>query len=201
MKLLVDQVVNVEALVDLLDRRQPALLEAIRERHAAYKNMLQPGKMLGAVEDPKGRMLADLLATTVGVAKQESSITYQTVSRRLKTSARLRLGSSIVSATSSGGLIAALMHGTPSQALVAGVLAFVASAFMLVAQYVEEFAGGKDSIRAMRDRVVTHIAESAEVECELKLMEIHGNFDGAVPLIRRLNALVASLRQVQLAVS
>lgn len=195
-----NQVLNIQAVVDLLDRRAPAVLNEIRDKHHQYQEILRPGKMLGEPEQAEDHLVADLLSSTVGLAKQESELTYQLVSRRMKTSARFRLVSSIVSATSSGGLIAVLLHGRPEQALIAATLAFASSGFLLVAQYVEDYAGGKDSLRTTRDRVVSFMAEAVQIEGELRIMQVRGAFDEAVPLIRKLNTLVASVRQVQLAI-
>lgn len=191
---------KVQAIVDLLGRRQPELLSQIRSSHPTYSGILQPGKVLGSECPAKNHLLVDLVVATIGLAKKECTDTYQLVSNRLRVSSRLRLGSGIVSSTSSGGLITALMQGASEVALVAGVLTFLASGFILVAQYLEDYSGGDGSLKTMRDRVVDSISEAAEIEGEVRIMELRNDFVEVEPLVRKLNSLIASVRQVQLKV-
>ncbi|WP_256819022.1 hypothetical protein [Pseudomonas putida] len=116
-------------------------------------------------------------------------------------SARLRLAGAVVSSLSSGGIIAALTQGSTRTALVSGCIAFGSSCFTLVAQYIEDYAGGQQSLKDLRERVATHNTCIWEVEAELKLMAALNEFSGIEELVRKLNVAVAAIRQAQLAAS
>lgn len=193
--------VVIHPIVDLLGRRRPEILKEIQAKYPSYAEMLRPGKMLGTSNHSQASLLIELAFSTIGIAKQECNDTYQLVARRLRSSARLRFGGAIVSSASSGGLVAALIQEATQIAIIVGALAFLSSGFTLVAQYIEEYAGGQNSLREMRDRLVRHVAESGEIEAELRLMEIRGAFEDIESLIRKLNALIASVRQIQMAVN
>lgn len=93
------------------------------------------------------------------------------------------------------------MQESPGIALVTGVLALMSSIFALIAQYKEEYAGGKNSLREMRDRVAQCVADSAEVEGEIGLIIATGDSEGIELQIRKLNSVIASTRQIQIAIT
>jgi hypothetical protein len=192
---------SFQAIVDLLNRRKPELLSQLREKYPSEADVLQPGKLLGVDAGTQNEMLRDLAEATIRIAKQECEEVFQLVSRRLRTSSRLRFAGAVISSASSGGLVAALTQGAPRIALATGTLAFISSCFTLIAQYVEDYAGGQNSLRELRERVMGHVAAATEVEAELKLMNIRGDFVGLENAIRKLNLAIATMRQIQLAVS
>ncbi|WP_206047038.1 hypothetical protein, partial [Noviherbaspirillum denitrificans] len=96
---------QLQALVDLLARREPDVLEQMRRRYPEQARLLHPGKMLGTGAPAQERLLADLFTSTAGIVKQEGTAAWQLVSKRIRSSARLRLGGSIVSSLSSAGLV------------------------------------------------------------------------------------------------
>jgi hypothetical protein len=194
-------ILSIQSIVDLLNRRNPDALTRLQSEYPSYKSALEPGKKLGDESHPSSQMLKDLARMTIAVAKEEGLATSQTIQQRFHISARLRLAGAVVSSLSSGGIIAALTQGSTRAALVSGCIAFGSSCFTLVAQYVEDYSGGQQSLRELRERVATHTTCIWEVEAEFKLMTALNEFSGLEGLVRKLNVAVASIRQAQLAVS
>jgi len=195
------QSLNIQAIVDLLSRRKPELLCQLKEKYPSHKGLLSPGKMLGTETVPQDKLLIDLAVNTVRNARQECTDTYKLVVKQLRTSARLRLGAAIISSASSCGVIAALMQESHEIALITGALALMSSIFALIAQYKEEYAGGQNSLREMRERVAQCVADSAEVEGEIGLIIATGDSEGIELQIRKLNTVIASTRQIQIAIT
>jgi len=139
-----------------------------------------------------------LAKTTILITKQEYIDVHKLVSNKLKMSSHLRFGSAVISSASSAGLVAALTQGFSNVALVAGILAFISSFFSLVAQYIEEYAGGKKSLQRLRDRLTIHAKSASEVEFEIQLMDACNNYVGLESTIRKLNTAIAEIRQIQL---
>jgi hypothetical protein len=192
-------VLNFQAVVDLLNRYDPDTLGQLRNKFPSYADALQPGKMLGANDySSQHEMLKDLANATVGISKQECESVYKLVSHKLKLLARLRLGSAIISSASSAGIVAALTQGFSNVALVAGSLTFVTSCFNLIAQYLEEYAGGKKSLQEVREKLTNHSKIISEIEFEIQLMDACGKSDGLESTIRKLNTSIAEIRQIQL---
>lgn len=194
-------ILSIQSIVDLLNRRRPDELTRLQSKYSSYRSALEPGKKLGNEPQPSLQMLQDLVRLTITIAKEEGLATSQTIQQRFHISARLRLAGAVVSSLSSGGIIAALTLDSTGAALVSGCIAFASSCFTLVAQYVEDYAGGQQSLKELRARVATQISEVWEVEAEFKLMEALNEFSNVEVLVRKLNVAVASIRQAQLAVS
>ncbi len=190
--------INIQALVDLLNRQQPDTLSEMQQRYPDQTGLLQPGKRLGNEPAVYDKLLVDLLISSISSAKQECHQAYHQVSSRLKSSARFRLGSTLLSSAASGGLVGALLQGASQVALAAGILTFLSSSTLLIAQYIEDYAGGQKSLREIRDRVVAFMTETTTVEGEIKIMELRGTWKEAETLVRQLNAVVAAIRQIQL---
>jgi hypothetical protein len=193
-------VVAVQAIVNLLNRREPAALAELRARFPSQANLLEPGKRLGPEAAAESEMLKELARLTIVVAKTESETVSQKVRRRIRMSSRLRLAGAMVASLSSGGLVAALSQGSTAVALVSGCIAFLSSSFTLIAQYLEDYSGGKNSLRELRDRVMAHVADTYEVDAEFSLMMTQSDYSGLETLIRKLNVALSSLRQIQMAV-
>ncbi len=194
-------ILSIQSIVDLLNRRKPDALARLQSEYPSYRSALEPGKKLGDDSRPSSQMLQDLAQQTITVAKEEGLATSQRIQRRFRMSARLRLAGAVVSSLSSGGIIAALTQGSTRTALVSGCIAFGSSCFTLVAQYIEDYAGGQQSLKDLRERVATHNTCIWEVEAELKLMAALNEFSGIEELVRKLNVAVAAIRQAQLAAS
>ena len=192
-------VLNFQAVVDLLNRHEPAALEQLRNKFPTYSDVLKPGKMLGGNEYSfQHEMLRDLSNKAIIISKQECNTVFKLVSRKIKLLARFRLGSSVVSSASSAGLVAALTQGFSEVALIAGSLTFITSCFNLIAQYLEEYSGGKKSLHEQREKLTNHIKIISEIEFEIQLMDACGKSDGLESTIRKLNTSIAEIRQIQL---
>jgi hypothetical protein len=191
---------SIQAIVDLLHRRSPAALGELREKYTAYEASLVPGKHLGVESPPPEEMLKDLARASISAATEEGLSLSQKIRHKISVSSRLRLAGSLISSVSSASLVAALFRDATRAALAGGVVALVSSSFTLVAQYVEDFAGGQKSLREFREQVIAQVTETQQVESDFKLMVALQDFSQLEALIRKLNVAVASIRQIQLSV-
>lgn len=195
-------ILNFQAVVDLLNRQEPSALERLRNKFPIYANALRPGKMLGTNDySLQHEMLKDLANATVGIAKQECTNVYTLLSHKIKLLARIRLGGAIIASVSSAGLVLALTQGSSHTALATGILTFITTCFNLVAQYLEEYAGGKKSPQELREKLTNHIKIITEVEFETQLMAACNKLDGLESTIRKLNTSIAEIRQIQLSIT
>lgn len=188
---------DIQALVNLLSRLRPELLDQICAKHPGYTETLRPGKLLGQDSASQSQLLVDLAMSTKGLVKQECLSIYNLLSARLRGSVRLRLIGSAIATVSAGALIAALTQGIPKLVLAFAVLTVFAAAFMLVGECLEGYFGRQRGLREMQDRLLKNLLEVADVEAELRLMEFRGNFDGIEPQIRKLNTVAITSQQIQ----
>ncbi|WP_446811023.1 hypothetical protein ACH50O_05500 [Methylomonas sp. 2BW1-5-20] len=188
---------DVQALVNLLSRLRPELLDQICAKHPGYTETLRPGKLLGQDNASQSQLLIDLALNTNGLIKQECLSIHRLLTARLQGSGRLRLIGSTIATVSAGALIAALTLGIPKLVIAFAVLTVFATAFMLVGECLEGYFGRQRGFREMQDRLLKNLLEVADVEAELRLMEFRGNFDGIEPQIRRLNAVAVTTQQIQ----
>lgn len=193
-----EAVLSIQAIVDFLGRRNPTQLQRLQTEFPGSAQLLSPGKRLGVAEARPGDLLRELANATLSDAKAEGTALARRLRDKAKLSSRLRLFSSIVSALSSGTLVAAIAKGSIDFALVNGVIVFLASAVALGAQYVEDYMGGQKSLRELRDAVTTQVLQVAEVDAEFRLMSARNDFSEIEPLIRKLNVALASFRVTEL---
>lgn len=189
----------IQALVDLLGREDPGGLEGLQRAYPSYKRALEPGKKLGDEAPPTEQLLQDLARLTIGAAKREGQTTSQQIQRKIRVSGRLRLVGAIVSSLSSGTFMAALSQGSTRAAWVGGAIAFASSSFTLIAQYVEDYAGGKSSLREQRERISVLLAQVWDAEAEFGVMSATRDFGGLLELVRKLSVVTSTIRQIQLA--
>lgn len=193
--------VGIQAIVGLLARRQPEALARLQEQYPTERFLLAPGKWLGDEPEPSRAMLQDLARITIALAKMEGLATSEAIRKKIRTSSRLRLGGTVVSALSSGGVVAAATQGSSRTALFSACVSFASAIFTLAAQYVEDYAGGKGSLREMADKIGTIVGQTYEAEAEFGLMAALNDFNGLVALIRKLNVAISAIRQAQLTVT
>src|SRR5258708_4359327 len=192
--------IPMQFIVDFLGRRNPAALPELRARYPNQQNFLEPGKHLGdATISPSTELLNDLAAVSIVEASSEGNQLSQKIRRKLLISARLRLAGSLSSAISAAGIIGALVVGARQVAMMTAIISFASATFTLLAQYTEDFVGGRKSLREMRDKVAEQSAEIFSVDAEFKLMRARRDFSAIEEMIRRLNVSMASMRQIELA--
>ena len=193
--------VGIQAIVGLLARRQPEALARLQEQYPTERVLLTPGKRLGNEPEPSRPMLEDLARITIALAKMEGLATSEAIRKKIRTSSRLRFGGTVVSALSSGGVVAAATQGSSRAALFSACVAFASAIFILAAQYVEDYAGGKGSLREVADKVGAIVGQTYEAEAEFGLMAALNDFNGLEALIRKLNVATSAIRQAQLTVT
>lgn len=187
---------DIQALVSLLSRQRPELLDQICAKHPWYTETLRPGKLLGQDDQTRIELLVDLSNSTIGPAKQECLDNYQIIGDRLRGSARLRLLGSAAATVAAGATIAALTRGNPQIVLACAVLAVFAAAFLLIGECLNGYFGRQRRLREMQNQLIKNLLEIADVQAELRLMEQCGNFDGIETQIRKLNNIAVSTQQI-----
>src|SRR5215207_546407 len=130
---------NVQAVVNLLGRLQPQKLHELELRYPDQKAVLSPGKILGDHTPPRP-LLMDLAIESFSLAKDQGKLISETLRRRIRASARLRMIGSILASLCSAGIVAAVLHGHSASALAAASIAFVSTVITMVAQYIDDFA-------------------------------------------------------------
>jgi hypothetical protein len=192
----------VQAIVDLLSRVSPGVLGNLRARYPSYHGLLEPGKKLGPNTGPPEELLKELGQASIADAVGEGTALSQRLQKKIRLSARLRLAGSLVSSIASANLVVALVRDSPRLVeMSSAVIAFVSAGFTLMAQYVEDYAGGQKSLKDSRERAITLVTEARELESEFKLMVALNDFAALVPLVQKLNVAIAELRKIQLAMS
>ena len=193
----------IQAIVDLVSRTDPARLAALRLAHPASANRLQPGKMLGerdgADSSTPPPLLAALADAALGKAQAQSTALVARIRQRQRRLGRLRLASALVSALATGGFLAAALADATRTALASAATAFIATAIGLVQQYMEDYAGGANSLRERLDTALKGALSVTEAEGEWRLMTARNDFSALEPLIRNLNGTIAANRQIELA--
>lgn len=188
---------NIQAIVNFLDRTQPEKLKQLRIRYPDYQAALSPGKILGEKETSRD-LLMELAAATFAAAKNHGRVVSDLLRRKLRTSARLKMSGSIVSSLSSAGIVAAVFQGHTSNALIAGIVAFISALMTMIAQYIDDFAAGGGSTRELLQKVDSAMLEVFEAEGEFRLMAATNATAKLEDLVRKLNVSLALLRQVEL---
>jgi hypothetical protein len=193
---------QVSSLVDLLGRASPDGLRRLRQRYTQHRQLLEPGPLLGESDQSQKEpsFLTDLLLESIEVAKKEAGELRSNMHKRLRLSMRIRVTSSLVSSISTAGLIAAIITSKEVAMIVSAVVAFLASSLSLLAQYFEDYAGGQNALRELRERLSRLILELTEAEGDFRIAQINGLVDDLVPLARKFNAIVANIRQIQILV-
>ncbi|MBC7938528.1 MAG: hypothetical protein H7Z19_01995 [Chitinophagaceae bacterium] len=96
-------------------------------------------------------------------------------------------------------MLTAVLGNARQLVLVGAVVAFAASALTAAQQFMEEYAGGAQSLRERLDSVLKSAPVATEAEGEMRLMQVRDDFADLDSLIRKLNAAIALTRQIQLA--
>jgi|GEM_PF-3585299 len=193
----------IQAIVDLVARTDPARLAALRLAHPASAARLQPGKILGERLGADGSapppLLAALADAALGQAQTQSTDLVARIRQRQRRLGRMRLASALVSALATGGFLAASLADATRAALASAATAFIATAIGLVQQYMEDYAGGANSLRERLDTALKGALSVTEAEGEWRLMRARNDFTALESLIRNLNATIATNRQIELA--
>ena len=103
------------------------------------------------------------------------------------------------SALATGRFLAAALANATRTALARAATAFIATAIGLVQQYMEDYAGGANSLRERLDTALKGALSVTEAEGEWRLMTARNDFSALEPLIRNLNGTIAANRQIELA--
>ena len=98
-----------------------------------------------------------------------------------------------------GRFLAAALANATRTALARAATAFIATAIGLVQQYMEDYAGGANSLRERLDTALKGALSVTEAEGEWRLMTARNDFSALEPLIRNLNGTIAANRQIELA--
>lgn len=191
--------VPMQAIVDLLERKAPEQLARLREAYPLAAAQLAGGKRLGDAQAPAAPLLSALADAAVAQARQEAQAVVRTITSRQRRFALLRMIGALVSSLATGGLLAAVLGNARQAMLVGAVVAFVASALTAAQQFMEEHAGGAQSLRERLDAALKSAMVATEAEGELRLMQVRNDFADLDALIRKLNAAVATTRQIELA--
>jgi ABC-type multidrug transport system fused ATPase/permease subunit len=194
-----NETLQISSLVDLLNRTSPNTLLKLRNRYPEYSELLEPGRLLGEARSShtERSFLTELLTEAVDIAKKESSELRNYFHKRLQTSRRLRIAGNLISSISTAGLIAAIIGSQKIAMILSAVVAFLASSLSLVAQYFEDFAGGQNALRELRERLSRLVLELSEAEGDFRIFQINGRAEDLIPLVRKVNAIVANIRQIQ----
>jgi methyl-accepting chemotaxis protein len=197
-----NQWLSVGSLVDMLARKAPLDLQHLRERYPQYTRILEPGRVLGDTEESHVdyALLLDLAMKSIALVKEEAEVALGGLRRRLRASMRLRLGANLVSSMAAAGLMASIFASQKTASIVSAIVTLIASTLSLLAQYFEDFAGGQNALRDLRERLSRNMVELSEADGELRLIVATDSRDELVPLIRKMNTAVANLRQIQVLV-
>jgi len=191
--------VPVQAIVDLLDRSEPEALARLRSSFPDALIQLTPGQRLGDADPSPSTLLLALAESSVGRARQEAEALVRRITRRQKRLALFRLLGSVVSALATGGLLAALLGDARQVALAGAVVAFVAAVLTAGQHCLEELAGGAQTLRDRLEGALRHAMTATEIEGELRVLALRGDEAAVRELVRRLNAAIAGMRQIDLA--
>lgn len=186
------------ALVEILHRHAPAELERLRAAHHGSTSLFERGVVLGDSQDGDEAALRALASTALEVAFERGRAVWTRLQDKVARTLKLRLVAGTLSALTSGGVVGLLFLGHNAAALISAVLAFSSAALTLLAQYVEDLAGGGASPRAMKDRLSGLLADAAFLEGELALAAVRAvSGEALAELVRRANSLVAEVRKIE----
>ena len=96
-------------------------------------------------------------------------------------------------------VLAAVSRGGADAVVASAIVTFAGSTCALGAQYVEDIAGGGNSLREIRDRMTRLFLELGECEGEMNVFRITRDEQALLPLVRKLNSVVVNIRHSNLA--
>ena len=221
-----DSIPMVSALVDYLEQHDPARIAGLRERFPGERELLAPGRKLGNVvrsEDPHqeaprqrlrelfhfdsttdiekdhSALLITLAHEALEAAKARLGDNSETLKRRMRRAANVRLGGNLVAALSGVGLIGALVAEAQLAAIATATVSLTSTTVSLVSQHLDAPVYGKGSgTRELFGQLVIMTRNIVELEQMLAIRDRTG-YSPLVPeeLARRANALVAELRSLE----
>jgi len=203
----VAQLGNMNALQDALLRRAPALLQQLSARWPELGLTAKSTRTLGAAADPvtgavspSPNAVQELAEAGLVEARADLSEVLDTLGRRSRRLALLKLLSSTVALLSTGGLLALLLANTAGGAgssfthTVTAAVAFGSSCLSLVGVYLEDFSGGEGSTKKLRDLANTLVRNLSDVEGSMRLARALQQSDAYLSIVQSLNSLLAELQ-------
>jgi len=190
------------ALIDILAAVHPDTLENLREKYPDQAGLLRPGRPLGEADhDPRSAAIVDLMDAAVPATRELLNSCDGRLRRRLDRTRALSLFAHLITLLSSSGVIGALLVGDGTSgrtvALLAAVVAFTASAALLIAErpgYLHE-----TSPTQLFERLYRAAQSLAEIETEWELLRVTKDEETILQLARRANSTAADVRVVDFA--
>lgn len=121
----------------------------------------------------------------------------QRVTARARTLAQLRMVSGVVSAITTGGLIALLMGTNRTAQVGAAVIGFLSSILALVSSYLEDFSGGDGSTRRLRESLVEQVRQLADARSRIRVARATANEGDVMGILQVINGILGEAQRAR----
>lgn len=191
---------NYDYIVDLLDRH--GKLSELRKKYPEKQQIFKRGKTLGEKEDNDYEILQEMAYTSIELAKSDCKLLIDRLIKKIKLSAKIRLIGSLISSVSSAGLISLFLDQTTNKSLmpiIGSVIIFLSSFASLIAQYIEENSGGKNSLTKQLQDTNEALNALYEIDIDLKLIEFENNKEKKIKeLLKKTNGYISKIENIRL---
>ena len=187
---------NWSALLKVIRKSQPALIEDIESHFPEYRSEMSDDRVYGGVTgeiDRRSELARQLSGAALSATKIALSATFQLVESRSKLLRRIKFIGGATAALAAGGALTALVQrGAPSLVPVVSIaISLAGSISSLCATYIDEGAGGDGSIARMRETLAGHRRSIVLLEGTIALAKLTGDDAKLVEAIRELNVMAA----------
>jgi hypothetical protein len=195
---------DFSAIADALRRRKPEAVKVLQEKYPGLQSVLDKKRILGAPlasAMPGGRGAGNGLLELAEMSSEEAHTdldeVLQKVTARARTLAQLRMVSGVVSAITTGGLIALLLGTNREAQVAAAVIGFLSSMLALVSSYLEDFSGGDGSNRRLRESLIEQVRKLADARGRIRVARATSNDGDVLGILQAINGIMGEAQRAR----
>lgn len=186
---------NFSAAEDALRRRNASALKDISDRYPGLEINLSVKRPLGEErKDFSG--VQELAKLAVVEAKEDLSELHAYLTAKIGMLAKIRLVAATGSTLSSASLLVLVLGQERGQIFAASVTLF-STVFGLIITYKEDFTGGNESLKKVRDNMSEETRKIATLTAELRLAESLGDSEEIIGILQKTNAVFGEVQYVR----
>jgi len=195
---------NLTTIFDVMRRRKPNVLLNLIELHPDIKAAALGERILGEkIEAEKQiygseiRLLYDILEPTLSESRLEINEIALALTSRVKTLARIKFASGIITAFSTAGVVAVMFQDDNTIKMVIALIAFVSAVMTLLSTYISELSGGTESLPNSQKALYDCASKHSEAEATFRLAKVSNDYERALLSLNILNSVLASCQMIR----